>query len=676
MGQLPASGEISASMINIALGNPFNDAISWDDIATEYNLSSPNYGDSNPGLGLDELYGLYPAAGDFIFSDAFPSSSDTGWTIANATAQVFGAPSTNEGTISTITYNGTVSTNQYAYVFTDTTRTADVVVTIPQTDPFSQNYNNYPGSVSGQITTIQDAYRLRDVDLNGDMSGINSQTGLVSWTAGNDNAGPAITNTNFTKLSTFTINPGAGEAAIVDSNFSVITADNQRVGKSSTIYFGVPTTAQGSGQYGNVGSVVTKTTSTRYQESSQSLEVIAYPGGSGTTITETGPGTASVEFAWNASGPTNGKTVHIDITNGYDKNNIGLNAIVKNTHYDGTSYPGSPQSDDKLVLVSGSTNTDSGSTGGGIQQLGSGWAGESQASSPPIRFYMDGNNTSTTTAISRSIDFYTYGGGYYILNVYQLPNITFSISPSSSILSFLSNGSTSQAITITTNQAWTAAITNNSGATFSFSSGFSSTSTSGTGNGSVTVYTTAANTAGTARTGNITVTPTGFASLAESNSLSQAGVALLSNMWANITGFWNDQGTSITNITRQQSSTSPYGFSPTYFPVAMKGNYSQNYSVSITVGNYVTIGTTNSGGSTSLSSLSNTTSTPSSSQFYIVINGSGLPSSGTQWSTSTYYTTSLLVSYDNGTSHIINIKLQGSDTGGGTTGTRPGGPED
>ena len=115
--------------------------------------------------------------------------------------------------------------------------------------------------------------------------------------------------------------------------------------------------------------------------------------------------------------------------------------------------------------------------------------GESQASSPPIRLYMDGRNTSTTTAISRSVDFYTDGGGYYILNVYQLPNISFAISPSSSVLSFLSNGSTSHTITITTNQLWTA-ITNNTGATFSFNSGFSTTSTSGTGNSSVTVYTT------------------------------------------------------------------------------------------------------------------------------------------------------------------------------------------
>ena len=52
-------------MINISLGNPVSDEISWNDIATEYNLSSPNYGDSNAGLGLDELYGLYPESWRF-----------------------------------------------------------------------------------------------------------------------------------------------------------------------------------------------------------------------------------------------------------------------------------------------------------------------------------------------------------------------------------------------------------------------------------------------------------------------------------------------------------------------------------------------------------------------------------------------------------------------------------
>ena len=101
--------------------------------------------------------------------------------------------------------------------------------------------------------------------------------------------------------------------------------------------------------------------------------------------------------------------------------------------------------------------------------------------------------------------------------------------------------------------------------------------------------------------------------MAESNSLSQAALPLTSNMWANITGFFVDQGTSTTIITRTQSSTSPYAFSSIFFGVAMKGNYSQNYDASITIGNYVTIGTTSSGGSTSLSSLSNTTSNPSSS---------------------------------------------------------------
>ena len=42
MPQLPASGIISASMINIALGNPAGDEISWSDMATEYDLSGSN----------------------------------------------------------------------------------------------------------------------------------------------------------------------------------------------------------------------------------------------------------------------------------------------------------------------------------------------------------------------------------------------------------------------------------------------------------------------------------------------------------------------------------------------------------------------------------------------------------------------------------------------------------
>ena len=81
-------------------------------------------------------------------------------------------------------------------------------------------------------------YNLRSADLSGDMNSINSQTGLVNWSVENDNAGPALDNTNFTKLTSFTNTPGAGEAAIVDSNYTVITLDNQRTSRSSTIYFG------------------------------------------------------------------------------------------------------------------------------------------------------------------------------------------------------------------------------------------------------------------------------------------------------------------------------------------------------------------------------------------------------------------------------------------------------
>lgn len=670
MPQLPASGIISASMINVALGNPAGDEISWSDMATEYDLSSPNYGDSDPGLGLDELYGRYPAAGDFVFDDAFPSSSDTGW-IINNDAQNQSTPQTNEGTINSISYNGTVdSTPTWAKVWTGTTRTADIVVTIPQNDPLSQPYNNYPGTVSGQVSTTQDAYNLVEEDLSGANSmGIDAQTGEVSWTAGNDNdRNSPITSTTFTKSSPNTINPSAGEAGVFKTYYSVLTNNSKTTISAGNNYMvvGVPTTAQGSGQYGNVGGTVSKDFPSTTQYSSSSLEIIGYLGGVAPTIV--GAATSSLTFDWDEDGPSNGKRVGVDITAGYNVSSqpMQISGITMNSSYGptGDAVPGTPQFDDRMVIVSGSTLTDSGSTGIGFQQYSGN--GETDISSPPLRIYMNGRNTSTTNAVSRSVRFTTQYGGSFILNVFQLPNISFVCNPTGAIFTFLAAGNTTRTVTITTGLSWTAAITNGSGATFSFSSGFSNTSTSATGNGSVTVYTTSAN-SGTAKTGTMTITPTGYPSLQESYSLSQAAATVTSNAWANLAGTWVDYSTSTSTITVNQNSSSPYAWSVSYFPIAMKTNYATSYSVSISNTTYITIGSGTGGGSSSLSSINSVASNPTLAQFYVNIGHSPTQ----QYSNTTYFSTTVTVTFNSGEVHYITVRLRGSGTGGG--GTPPGG---
>ena len=672
MPQLPASGIISASMVNVALGNPAGDEISWQDMATEYDLSSPNYGDSDPGLGLDELYGLYPAAGDFVFSDAFPSSSDTGWIIAN-NAQNQSTAQTNEGTISSITYNGTLTnTPSWAKTFVATTQTADVVVTIPQTDPLNQNYNNYPGTVSGQISTVQQPYNLEEADLSGGSSmGINAQTGEVSFTAGNDNAqGNPITVTNFTKADPNTVNPGAGEVGIYIANYSIVTSGVQNR-SGNYLAYGVPDIAQGSGQYGNVGSIVQKNLPSATQYASSSIEVT---GTSGTPlVTETGPGTGSITFDYDEDGPSNGKALTIDITNGYNVANdpMSVQGIVMTGSYGPGQGPGTPQFSDRIVIVSGSTSTDSGSLSmGGYGMMQYSGTGENLGG-PPMRVYMNGRNFSTTDTHSGSISFTTEYGGTYKLNVYMLPNISFTPNPTSAVFTFTTQGSTTKSVSVTTGLSWTATISNaTTGHTFSFNNSSSVLSQSYTGNATVTVYTTAANT-GAVKNATLTLEPTGYSSLKETYSLTQIAATLTSNAWANTAGSWINRGASTTTITIQQSSAYPYAFSPTFFPIAMQTSYASTYNASISSTTYISLGTTSSGGSTTVGSVTpidSVTANPALAQFYVNIGYSP----GSQFSNTTYYSTTITVTFANGHTHYIAIRLQGSGTGGGG-GTPPGG---
>jgi hypothetical protein len=633
-------------MINEELGNNPLTTISFETIAAEYNFTGPNYADSNPGLGLDELYGLNPAAGDFVFSDAYGDVNDTGWSFNNA-GGVFNSPSPDEGTNASITFNGASGTT-YPAVFTSTTRDADVVVNIPQYDSFTQTYNNYPGTVTGTIFATQGAYQLQTADVSTSLSNINSQTGVVVVSAGNDAAAPGSVTQTFTKSNpNVTINLSAGEVGQGATQFNVF-GGNQRVLKTTSLSIGVPSGApdgSASGQYGNVGSTLTKTSNAVYQYSSASIEA----GKATSVVTETAPGLGFISFDYDDDSYQEGKKLDIDIITGYNT----------------TDNPMPWQ----MFLYSGSKATVGGSEGGlsnpqkfyidngthaamgGMGVTGTGATGSNNTS---LKVYPVATN-STSGVFHRYIKLTTTGngsspGGIYYINLNHNPNITFTVNPTT--LSQFTAGAQNKTVALTTGLSWTATI---SGTGFTFTP-----STSGTGTTTFTVFA-AANTGGI-RTGVFTVDAVGFSGFTKTFNFSQAAAAVNSTVYMKVgAAAWKNHGTILSPsslpLVFQQSSSAPYGFTPNFVEFALQTDYAGTYGISLDSTTYLSIGTSNTGGSSSATSVNSVTSTPSSAQLYIRNDYS--PG---QYANTVFRDTVFTITNSDLSTHTFTIRLQGSGT--------------
>jgi len=659
---LPTSGPISASMINEELGNTPLTSISFETIAAEYNLSGPNYADSTVGLGLDELYGLNPAAGDFLFSDAYGDVNDTGWTFNNV-GRVNTSPSPDEGTNSSITYNGVFVYpgslgDTFPTVFTSTTRDADVVVTIPQYDAFSQTYNNFGGTVSGTVFAIQGRYQLQIADVSTSLSSINSQTGVVSYNAGNDSSGPGSVTQTFTKSSpNATTNLSAGEVGISATSYSVLTG-NARNQRAVTFSIGVPNGAPDgvSGhQYGNVGSTLSKTSNVVYQYSSASIEA----GNETGVVTEISPGLGLITFDYDDNTYAEGKLLDVDIITGYNTVSSPMPwnmYILSGSKATAGSAEGGLIDPPRLKVDNGTADE---FIMGGLS--GNGATGSGQTS---IKVYPDSEN-STSGIIHRYIKVTTTGngsspGGVYYINVNQNPNITFTVNPTT--ISQFTVGAQNKTVALTTGLAWTAGI---SGTGFTFTGGAS-------GTGTTTFTVSAATNSGGIRTGVFTLTPAaaGYSSLTKTFNFSQAGAPVNSTVYMNIQGTWFSCGTALSPINLpivlQQSSSSPYGFTPNFWEFALKSDYAQTYGISLDSTTYLSIGTSNTGGSSSATGVNSITSTPSSAQLYIRNDYS--PG---QYADTIYRDTVFTITNSDLSTHSFTVRLRGSGTGGGTPPSPP-----
>jgi|14BtaG_2_1085337.scaffolds.fasta_scaffold01749_2 hypothetical protein len=671
---LPTSGEISMSMINLEVGNTAITQIDFEQIALEYNLEGPNYSDGIQGLSLGELYGLNPAAGDFIFSDAYGTPSDSGWTIFNYGA-IDLSPTPDEGTNSTIdgvspfTWRSTT----YTKVFTPTTQTADVVVDIPQYDEFNQGYNNYPGTVSGTISTTQPAYNLTSADVSTQLLSVSSQTGEVIWSVGNDGGGPGSVTQNLTKSNpNITSNLPAGQVGVSATNYGVLTNTDSSQTRTVNFYIGVPNGAPDgvSGhQYGNVGSTITKPSTTRTQFSSASIEVGI---GSGNVI-ESAPGLGSMTFDYDDDTWSEGKKLDVDILTGYSPStmNWSITIFEGNVSNDGTGGGGPGPGTLKVATADGNPHVSSLTGTGPVPSYSS-----------TIKAHPTTQNT-TSTQIQHYLKVTTTSngdapGGIFYVNVNQNPNITFNTNIATNSTITLANTTDNSSVILTTTLGYQAEIT---GSGFSVYDGDNvQSATPGneiTGNVSAPSNTFTVNATantGPARSGTFNLWASSYDYLIKTFNIVQAAGPINEKLHTNIGGSWAAVSFNTFPYTIQQSSTSPYAFPTTSFGFALKTDYAISYSVSIDSDDYLDIGLTSSGGSTTLNNnVTSVTTTPSSEQFYVSIGDSG-----GQYSNTVFRETviSITVGFED---HVENspltIRLQGSGvaTPPPTPPTPPGG---
>ena len=655
---LPASGEISMSMINLEIGNTAITQIDFEQIALEYNLEGPNYSDGTIGLSLGELYGLNPAAGDFIFSDAYGTPSDSGWTIFNYGAIDF-SPTPDEGTNSTIdglnpfTWRSTT----YTKVFTPTTQTATVVVDIPQYDTLNQEYNNYPGTVSGTISTIQPAYNLASADVSTQLYSVKSQTGEAIWSVGSDQPGPGSVTQNFTKSSpNITTNLPAGQVGISATNYGILSNTNSSQTRTVNFSIGVPDGAPdgvSGNQYGNVGSTITKTSATVTQYSSASIEAGI---GSGNVI-ESDAGLGSITFDYDDDSWSDAKKLDIDIITGYSPSTMpwAITIFSGNVSNDGTG--GSGPGPGTLKVATADANP---------QQYQLTGTGPVSSYSSNIKVHPTTQNT-TSAQIQHYLMVTTTGngdspGGIFYINVNQNPNITFNTNVATNSVITLANTIDSSNVILTTQLGYQAEIT---GSGFSVYDGDNAQSaTPGneiTGNVSAPSNTftinSTANT-GPARSGTFNLWASSYDYLIKTFIIQQAAGPLNDKLYTNIGGSWIATLFSTFPYTIQQSATSPFAFPTTSFGFAVKTDYVDSYSVSIDSDDYLDIGLTSTGGSTTLSNIDTQTTTPSSEQFFVNIGDSG-----GQYSNTVFRETVISITFavdDHVQYSPLTIRLQGS----------------
>ena len=633
---LPASGPISMSMINEELGNSATQGISFQSIATAFDLDAPNYGDSKIGLGLDELYG--DSAGSSTTA-TFEDFSISGFSVNTQNGSITSNPVATAGSNPVPSLSVSYVSSPFSAVLTNTTRTANVSLTVPSENESGVTYDNAGDTLSGTVTSTQGAYQFEFDDWSGGISTINANTGLVTFINGSDNQTGVSAITNTTTFSqTSNPDPDPGEFYPSTTNFGA----SGPATRSITFTLGVPdANLDGSGgQYGNQGRITG-------QKLFNQL--------SGETISLSGEGIGTDPLIWthNQSGTGVNKSVQITVGGGTGTPTWQATVLVDTS--------GGGQSTDFEVSLnsdgSGGSNSVSG-TGNDV-------------------IYIYPTSTNSNVAKNEALIFVQTGGGVSdSIDLEQTGQVTFNLNPSpgggvdiqfdhsGSVTSGQSNG------TLSANVSWVLNIT---GSAFTFETdgdpGSSTNQRTGNGNEDITIF--ASTNLGAARSGtfNLDTTTAGTTGNKIQVDLLQTARPVDSGIFTNTVGSMSGSFGILVDVERNitQSQFSPYHYSPTFIPIAVQTNYATTYTVSVDSVSHGRISTThdssgNGAGSQTLSGISTITSTPGTSDTQFFFN------TITESQHSSTRQSILTFTFADGRTDELTIKMHGSGGGGGNGG--------
>ena len=639
---LPLSGPISMSMINEELDNSATAKLSFQDIATSFELSAPNYDDSVAGLSLGELYGDSAGASTTATFEDFAISS---FTIDTQTGNVSSNPIATAGSNPLPSLSVSYVSSPFGVVLTNTTRTANITFTCPASSSTDTPYDNAGTTISGSVTSTQGAYQFEFDDWSGDISDINANTGVVTFINGSDNQTGVSAITNTTTFSqTSNPDPSPGEFYPSTTNFGA----SGPATRSIAFTLGVPdANLDGSGgQYGNQGKITG--TKTFNQLSSETI-----------SLSGEGIGTDPLIWTHNQSGTGVNKSVQITVGGGTGTPTWQATVLV-DTSGGGTS------TDFEVSLNSDGSGGSSSVNGTGNDVI-----------------YIYPTSTNSNVAKNEALIFVQTGGGVSdSIDLEQSGQVTFTSNPSPGggdemVFNHSGSGllSGDNTIDLTSNLAWRTSIT---GSQFTFYEGSNfgndnNNVKTGTGNETFTIS--AAGNTGGRKVGTFDIgSTTEDTSEHLQLNISQQARPVDSGIFTNLYGVWSGSFGSLVDVTRgiTQQSSSPYHYSPTYFPIAVQTNYATSYTVSANSTTYGALSTTfdssgNGAGSATLSGISTTTSTPTSNsqtQFFF--------NTKTESQHSTTRTVILTFTFpDSSGTDELTIHLIGSGTGGGNGGPPP-----